>query len=462
MLAYRARFLCLNEGVVFNLLIYSRCQVNVSEPLIAFRECVLSAESVIENQNTSKNQSTLPLLPPPWSEMPGLSQARAGRFRVVFGSGNVALTVRCFPLHESLIRLLEENNAKIEHVNEGLAELHHQLQTCRDDSACTGLRDTLGEAQQRKFWTELATAVKSPQNLTETEAVDAALLNEVSASTGVQQVAALRSRVLGIGSPFHATNALLLGADAGLSVWSASIPPNAKPEAGAHVGMEPSLSSSVVGEITLSENPAVFHRLWSRLHSACTAAFRMAVEAGPLMREPLHGVGYVIEKVELNSAVCNSVLTPSERTVLYESAAEKNLDASTLSINSDIESVASGSESSGSASILTGQLISELKDALHVSMLSLPVRIVEPVYKCDLQCDQSQLGNLYAVLSQRRGEVTNEDIIEGTSLFLLSAHLPVHSSFGFAQQLLKKTSGLGTAPQLSFSHWSRVDTDPFW
>ena len=90
--------------------------MNVSEPLIAFRECVLSAESVIENQNTSKNQSTLPLLPPPWSEMPGLSQARAGRFRVVFGSGNVALTVRCFPLHESLIRLFEENNSKIEQV----------------------------------------------------------------------------------------------------------------------------------------------------------------------------------------------------------------------------------------------------------------------------------------------------------------------------------------------------------
>ena len=44
-----------------------------------------------------------------------------------------------------------------------------------------------------------------------------------------------------------------------------------------------------------------------------------------------------------------------------------------------------------------------------------------------------QLGNLYAVLSKRRGRVTKEDIIDGTSLFLLSATLPVAESFGFAQ-----------------------------
>jgi hypothetical protein len=38
--------------------------------------------------------------------------------------------------------------------------------------------------------------------------------------------------------------------------------------------------------------------------------------------------------------------------------------------------------------------------------------------------------------------------ISGTSLFLLSATLPVAESFGFAQELLKKTSGNGTAPQV--------------
>jgi ribosome assembly protein 1 len=99
---------------------------------------------------------------------------------------------------------------------------------------------------------------------------------------------------------------------------------------------------------------------------------------------------------------------------------------------------------------------------MRLAMLSCPVRVVEPIYACDLQCDQSQLGNLYSVLSKRRGKVFKEDIIDGTTLFLLSSHLPVAESFGFAQELLKKTSGIGTAPQLQFSHWQIMEEDPFW
>lgn len=34
---------------------------------------------------------------------------------------------------------------------------------------------------------------------------------------------------------------------------------------------------------------------------------------------------------------------------------------------------------------------------------------------------------------------------------------PIHSP-----QLLKKTSGAATSPQLAFSHWERMELDPFW
>ncbi|CAM9583932.1 unnamed protein product, partial [Ectocarpus fasciculatus] len=47
-------------------------------------------------------------------------------------------------------------------------------------------------------------------------------------------------------------------------------------------------------------------------------------------------------------------------------------------------------------------------------------------------------------------------------LFLLTALLPVAESFGFADELLKKTSGAGTTPQLAFSHWEVMELDPFW
>ena len=66
------------------------------------------------------------------------------------------------------------------------------------------------------------------------------------------------------------------------------------------------------------------------------------------------------------------------------------------------------------------------------------------------------------MLARRRGDVTHEDIIEGTSLFILSATLPVSNSFGFAQELLKKTSGKAVTPQLIFSHWGTIPLDPFW
>lgn len=58
--------------------------------------------------------------------------------------------------------------------------------------------------------------------------------------------------------------------------------------------------------------------------------------------------------------------------------------------------------------------------------------------------------------------MVEEDIIEGTDLFIIKALLPVAESFGFATELLKKTSGAATSPQLAFSHWERMEMNPFW
>jgi ribosome assembly protein 1 len=64
------------------------------------------------------------------------------------------------------------------------------------------------------------------------------------------------------------------------------------------------------------------------------------------------------------------------------------------------------------------------------------------------------MGDLsrYAVLSKRRGEVVEEDIIEGTELFIIRAHLPVVESIGFSSELLDRTSGAATAPQVLLRH----------
>ena len=64
-------------------------------------------------------------------------------------------------------------------------------------------------------------------------------------------------------------------------------------------------------------------------------------------------------------------------------------------------------------------------------------------------------GKLYAVLAKRNGRVLSEDMREGSSVFNIEAVLPVVESFGFADEIRKRTSGLAS-PQLKFSHWEVI------
>ncbi len=61
-------------------------------------------------------------------------------------------------------------------------------------------------------------------------------------------------------------------------------------------------------------------------------------------------------------------------------------------------------------------------------------------------------GRMYAVLGKRHGRVLGEDMKEGSSIFNIFTVLPVVESFGFAEEIRKRTSGLAS-PMLRFSHW---------
>ena len=207
----------------------------------------------------------------------------------------------------------------------------------------------------------------------------------------------------------------------------------------------------------------VLNTIWrqfssDRLLYPLTVGFHSTCNSGPLMQEPIHGVCFVIEKIELS---CNSVV---------------NIDWNGVSTIHDIQSVSIPNTISF-IPIQSGIIISDFMDMCACLMLSYPMRVYEPIYKCDIQCDASVLSSLYGVIFKRRSTIVSENIIEGTSLFILTVHLPVVESFGFALELLKKTSGKGTntsggdvvqsnnllqSPQLSYSHWSLLTQDPFW
>lgn len=71
------------------------------------------------------------------------------------------------------------------------------------------------------------------------------------------------------------------------------------------------------------------------------------------------------------------------------------------------------------------------------------------------------LGKVYAVITRRRGRIIAEEMKEGTPFFTIKALLPVAESFGFGDDIRKKTSG-AASPQLIFSGYEMLDEDPFW
>lgn len=113
---------------------------------------------------------------------------------------------------------------------------------------------------------------------------------------------------------------------------------------------------------------------------------------------------------------------------------------------------------------LSGSLSTICSSLLLLSCLCtvcLFTRLVESMYKCQLQCHVDALGGLYSVINQRRGKVLDEDMREGTNSFFINFFLPVVESFGFSNDVKRKTGG-SACPQLVFDHWSTMEQDPFW
>lgn len=50
---------------------------------------------------------------------------------------------------------------------------------------------------------------------------------------------------------------------------------------------------------------------------------------------------------------------------------------------------------------------------------------------------------------------------EGTPFFTILSLLPVAESFGFSEEMRKRTSG-AASPQLIFQGYETLDQDPFW
>jgi len=107
-----------------------------------------------------------------------------------------------------------------------------------------------------------------------------------------------------------------------------------------------------------------------------------------------------------------------------------------------------------------GQIMPTSRRVCFSSMLAGGPGLLEPVYLCNISVPQDAMGNVYGVLTRRRGHVFTEEQRPGTPMMTLLAYLPVMESFGFTADLRSNTGGKAF-PQCSFDHWEPMSGSPF-
>lgn len=478
---------------------FSGCEIRASQPLVVFRETLvptcISAPGKAERKAKIKGVSgqvglrNSEILCPPWSDMAHLNQAEGGSYSMSSTSGEVQAEWQSYTLPKTARLCLQKRTAVLKHVGEWLSANHVHGAEDKKDSAggsATTVFQLKNEDDASTLWRQAAPTslslgwssvvreilfgaeeeqnseahnnddndIEKDEKDEDDEGAEHRLRSLFpylkSESSDIEaEATALLNHTLALGPRGVMSNGLFLGADMSIRIWPGRPPSTAVGDNevdGAAEGQH-LLEQKPCAVVSYATHPTLFKRIYGRLHSAVSTGFHMAVSTGPLMHEPVDCVFFALQTLDMSTACA-----------LGTDVSLSDLAA----LSPEMERVCS--HAVASLATFSGQLISDTVDALHLCMLSCvdALRLVEPVYSCSLQCDTQQVGNLYSVLSKRRGVVQEEDVIDGTTIFILQVHLPVIESFGFSSELLKKTSGMATAPQLEFSHWQVRDTDPFW
>ena len=166
-------------------------------------------------------------------------------------------------------------------------------------------------------------------------------------------------------------------------------------------------------------------------------AFQLATAQGPMCHEPIQGIAVFLEHVTAN---------PRPTTTVDEA----NTPAGTTTTTTR-----------DALGRLTGEIIKTVTSTIHLGFMDWSPRLLLAMYSCEISCTAEVLGRVYTVLSRRRGTIITESLKEGTPFYSILSHLPVVESFGFAEEIRKRTSG-AAQPQLVFAGFELLDEDPFW
>lgn len=152
----------------------------------------------------------------------------------------------------------------------------------------------------------------------------------------------------------------------------------------------------------------------NEIRESCESAFQWATKEGPMTEENMRGIRFNIHDV-----------------VLHTDAIHRG----------------------------GGQIIPTARRVFYASELTAEPRLLEPMFKAEIQGPAEIMGGVYSVLNQRRGIIDEEIQLVGTPQNMVKCFLPVAESFGFTEALRSQTAGQAF-PQCVFSHWQVVSGNP--
>jgi len=196
------------------------------------------------------------------------------------------------------------------------------------------------------------------------------------------------------------------------------------------LGSDPRLCAATVSSL-LREPEENARVLPAATAAAVVTGFQVITQSGPLAEEPMMGVAFDVVSI---------------RETLDDDCAPPDV-------------VGAGAGAGGGR--VAGQVISATKDACKWAFLSHPAQLYTAWYACDLLVTSEMLGKVNVVLTRRNAKILSEEMRLGTDIFDVKALVPVTGSFGFAAEIRLKSSG-HASPQLIFSHWDPIHSDPFW
>ena len=106
-----------------------------------------------------------------------------------------------------------------------------------------------------------------------------------------------------------------------------------------------------------------------------------------------------------------------------------------------------------------GQIIPTARRTVHSALLTATPRLMEPIYRLQIQCPGEMVDSIQPILTRRRGHIVQDRPISGSMLYSVKGFIPVLDSFGFETDLRTFTQGQAMVHAV-FDHWNVVPGDP--